>query len=117
MLLKFAAAVTATQVFQMSGKGEIALDAYSTNWGTATLTLTRDIGSGTYETLSVATDSTALLTGAALTITGDLSTPLTLGAGRYGITITNTPTAPIYLHLSHKYIRSDDNTNDYDAVS
>lgn len=116
MLLDFPAAVVATKVFKIIGRGEFPIDIWSTNWGTASLTITVDRkGLGTYHDLSPATDPTDPLTGAPFTVDGNLTTSLVLGDGHYGITITNTPTAPIFFHICHKYVLADANTGDYGA--
>jgi hypothetical protein len=117
MLFKFPAAVTATKVFQVQGKGEVTFRALSSNWGTATLTLTVDNGVGTYFSFPPSTDPTTPLVGAPFIISANLATVLTLGAGHYGITITNTPTSPIYLEMTHKALKSDDNTGTYTTTT
>lgn len=102
MLLRFSAAVTATQVFRLNGAAELKVRFTSTNWNSATITLTKDRGDGTYVTYAVSTDTTTPLAGDPLTFTEDLGTVLALPAGDYGFTVSGTPTGPIYVDLSHR---------------
>jgi hypothetical protein len=117
MLFKFPAAVTATKVFQVQGKGWVAFRALCTTWNSATLTLTVDNGVGTYFTFPPSTDPTTPLVGGAFTIGANLATELALGAGHYGFTVSGTPTTPIYVEMTHKALKSDDNTGTYTTTT
>lgn len=118
-VLTFSAQVTATDVFRMVSKGEIWFDAWSSNWNSATLTLTIDPNnSGTYHDFTPNQDSTTPLIGAAFTLTyagsGGWSNPIILGPGTYGITIAGaTPTVPIKVHAAHKFMRAGDGADPY----
>lgn len=115
MQLSFPAAVTATKLFQMYGSGVVAFDVSSTNWGTATLTLTLDTaGLGTYHTFHPPTDAADMLNGNDFVITAeDWNGGVLLGPGHYGITIANTPTAPVKVNVSHELLGPDANTSTY----
>lgn len=106
MILSFSAAVTATKVFRLDGAGEVKFAFTSTNWNSATITLTFDPGSGTYVNYEVSTDPTAPLTGNPITVTENLSTVVALPAGDYGFTVVGTPTGPIKVRISHKRLNA-----------
>ncbi len=117
MLLKFPAAVTATQVFEVTNRSDIPIDIFSSTWGTGTFTLTVDRGNGVYHSVAPSIDPTTPLTGAPFTVSANLTTVLTLGAGKYGVTIGGTPTDPIYVAMTHKNLNRADNIDTYDTVS
>lgn len=115
MMLSFPAAVTATKIFQVYGVCAVSIDMTSTNWGTATFTLTHDpSGLGTYHEWSPPTDGANALDGNDFVINAaDWSGVLPLGPGHYGITITNTPTAAVKVHISGELVGPDTNTSTY----
>lgn len=102
MNLRFPAQVAATDLFRVKKRRLVNIEAYSSNWNSATLKLTvdRTNGSGTYHSLYPSTDPTTPLTGAEFVLTGNWNGTLDLGAGFYGITVaTGTPTDPIKVSI------------------
>lgn len=115
MQLSFPAAVAATKVFQMYGTGVVVFDISSTNWATATFTLTVDTnGLGTYHTYHPPTSAALMLDGNDFVISAEnWNGGVLLGPGHYGITITNAPTAPVLVNIAHELLGPDTNTSTY----
>lgn len=100
MIMSFSAAVTVTKVFKLTKKREVDLEFYSSNWNSATIKLTVDRGDGVSHSLYPIQDTTTPLVGAEFVIGANWTNPYKLGAGRYGITVTGTPTSPIVMSIS-----------------